>query len=73
MRNTDKEWQQFGEIDPYYGVLTHPRFRLAAGEGEARREFFESGEGHIQMLSGSISIRISLLRVRSTSAAALED
>jgi ubiquinone/menaquinone biosynthesis C-methylase UbiE len=50
MGKTDKVWRQFGEIDPYFGVLTQPRFRSAAAEGEARREFFESGEGHVRLL-----------------------
>jgi hypothetical protein len=40
MRNRDKAWQNFGQIDPYFTVLAHPRFREAAKEGKARREFF---------------------------------
>ena len=37
MRNTDKAWQKFGQFDPYFAVLSHPRFRAAAKDGETRR------------------------------------
>jgi SAM-dependent methyltransferase len=48
MGNTDRAWKKLGEIDPYYSVLAHPRYRAAATEGEIRREFFMSGEDHIE-------------------------
>src|SRR5215475_14713724 len=48
MGNTDRTWKKLGEIDPYYSVLAHPRFRAAATEGEIRREFFMSGENHVE-------------------------
>jgi SAM-dependent methyltransferase len=48
MGNTDRAWKKLGEIDPYFGVLTHPRYRAAAAEGEIRREFFMSGEDHVE-------------------------
>src|SRR5262245_29594400 len=54
MRNTDKAWQRFGQTDPYFAVLTHSRFRAAAKEGEARREFFESGVDHVERIFATI-------------------
>jgi 2-polyprenyl-3-methyl-5-hydroxy-6-metoxy-1,4-benzoquinol methylase len=54
MRNTDKAWQRFGQIDPYFAVLTHQRFRSAGKEGETRREFFESGADHVERLFATI-------------------
>jgi SAM-dependent methyltransferase len=54
MRNTDKAWQRFGQIDPYFAVLAHPRFRDAAKEGETRREFFTSGAEHVERLFATI-------------------
>jgi SAM-dependent methyltransferase len=48
MGNTDRTWKKLGEIDPYFGVLSQPRFRAAATEGEIRREFFMSGEQHVE-------------------------
>ena len=54
MRNTDKAWERFGQIDPYFAVLAHPRFRAAAEEGETRREFFDSGVEHVERLFATI-------------------
>ena len=50
MRNTDKAWQRFGKIAPYFAVLAHPRFSAAAKDGETRREFFTSGAEHVERL-----------------------
>jgi SAM-dependent methyltransferase len=44
--STDHAWEAWGARDPYYGVLTDPRFRREALTEEARREFFASGERH---------------------------
>jgi SAM-dependent methyltransferase len=54
MGNTDKAWQRLGQIDPYFAVLAHPRFREAAKEGETRREFFTSGAEHVEFLFAAI-------------------
>jgi hypothetical protein len=54
MRNTNKAWQNFGQIDPYFTVLAHPRFREAAKEGKARREFFTSGEEHVERFLAAV-------------------
>jgi hypothetical protein len=54
MRNTNKAWQNFGQIDPYLTVLAHPRFREAAKEGRARREFFTSGEEHVERFLAAV-------------------
>lgn len=47
MRNTDKDWENIGASDPYYGVLSHDRFRTTSTIDSVREEFFESGEAHI--------------------------
>jgi SAM-dependent methyltransferase len=44
---TDQHWEAWGARDPYYGVLTHGRFRSANMTAEARAEFFASGQGHV--------------------------
>ena len=46
--DTDTEWERWGQFDPYFGVITHPKFRRAALDDEARKEFFESGERHVE-------------------------
>jgi SAM-dependent methyltransferase len=46
--NTDFTWERYGRADPYFGVLSDPRFRAADHPGPERDEFFESGERYIQ-------------------------
>lgn len=41
--NSDKAWQAYGKKDPYFGVLTHEKFRDANLNEEHRKEFFETG------------------------------
>lgn len=45
--DTDREWERWGAADPYYGVLTNPKFRAGAMNDEAREEFFWSGQCHV--------------------------
>lgn len=47
MRDTDADWEEIGRTNPYYGVLTDPRFKSANLTEEALVEFFGSGEGGI--------------------------
>ena len=28
---TDREWEKWGTQDPYFSVLTHPKYRAAEG------------------------------------------
>ncbi len=44
--STDAAWEAWGRNDPYFGVITHPRFRSAAMDEEALRDFFHSGRQH---------------------------
>lgn len=46
MRNTDRAWERWGQVDPYYGVLAHDRFS-GANIGPNRDEFFATGEAFI--------------------------
>lgn len=46
MLNTDKAWDRWGQLDPYFGVLAEDRF--ARGNIELHRdEFFASGQEYI--------------------------
>lgn len=45
--DTDNEWEKFGKDDPYYGVLTHDKFRKNNLTTENKEEFFKSGSGYI--------------------------
>jgi hypothetical protein len=42
MYNTDDHWKQWGEQDPYFGVLSLDKFRKENID-DNRTEFFESG------------------------------
>jgi ubiquinone/menaquinone biosynthesis C-methylase UbiE len=42
--STDTEWQAWAVQDPYFAVLTNPKYRSAALTPETRIEFFKSGE-----------------------------
>jgi 2-polyprenyl-3-methyl-5-hydroxy-6-metoxy-1,4-benzoquinol methylase len=44
---TDREWEKFGKTDPYFGVLSHERFRNRNLTEEQKREFFQSGYEHV--------------------------
>jgi SAM-dependent methyltransferase len=41
--SADKEWQAWGERDPYFSVLTHERFRRAQLTPQELAAFFRSG------------------------------
>lgn len=45
--NTDREWEAFGKSCPYFGVISHAKFKSADTDGEARDEFFSLGEKHV--------------------------
>jgi len=62
MGNTDKAWQRFGQTDPDYAILSHPRFRAAAKEGEARRNLtlLKSDDG-LENLSGDFDFFHSVI------------
>jgi SAM-dependent methyltransferase len=45
--STDAAWEEWGNRDPYYGVITNPKFRRTVLNEDAKREFFESGASHV--------------------------
>lgn len=44
--NSDRTWRHWGRVDPYFGVLSHPRFQKTS-IADSRAEFFDSGTGQI--------------------------
>lgn len=53
-RDSDNEWEALGRSDPYYGVLSHERFRKAKLTDTALNEFFTSGQEHVDFLLATI-------------------
>jgi len=45
--NTDRDWVQWGERDPYFAVLTQSKYRSSNMDDSARQEFFEEGRAHV--------------------------
>jgi SAM-dependent methyltransferase len=48
--STDFAWERWGASDPYYGVLTNPKFRASVLTAEAKEEFFATGRCHVQYI-----------------------
>jgi ubiquinone/menaquinone biosynthesis C-methylase UbiE len=42
-----RQWERYGELDPYYGVLSEPDFHHSRLDAGARERFFESGRRHV--------------------------
>jgi SAM-dependent methyltransferase len=45
--STDSAWQDWGLRDPYYAVLTNPKYRSASLSPEIKAEFLESGKATV--------------------------
>ena len=56
---TDIAWEEWGRKDPYFGVITDPKFRRAELTDAARNEFFESGRAHVDYVLRMIRQYIS--------------
>ena len=52
--STDRAWEFYGRVEPYFGVLVEKQYKMAALTDEARAEFFSSGEQHIEQVMGTI-------------------
>ena len=44
VNNSDKEWEFYGKIDPYFGVLTDEKYSQKRINEESLKCFFHSGE-----------------------------
>lgn len=58
MINTDLSWEEWGRRDPYFGVITNPKFRRTKLDDQALTEFFESGYRHVDYVMKMIHIYI---------------
>jgi SAM-dependent methyltransferase len=45
--STDLAWMDWGEQDPYFAVITDPKYRSAILDDDARKEFFATGRYHL--------------------------
>lgn len=51
---SDAAWEKYGEVDPYFGVVSHEKFRSDRLDGSAYEEFFRSGEEHVEAVLRTI-------------------
>jgi hypothetical protein len=56
-RRTAGQWNRYGEIDPYFGVVSHERFRRENLDDTAVAAFFRSGQAHVDWLAHTIPDR----------------
>lgn len=47
-KTTDSAWEEWGRRDPYFGVITNPKYRRADLTQGSKQEFFESGRLHVE-------------------------
>jgi SAM-dependent methyltransferase len=52
--STDIAWETWGQRDPYFGVITDPKFRMSGIDEDVRREFFASGESDVHRVLATI-------------------
>jgi SAM-dependent methyltransferase len=52
--STDHAWEEWGKRDPYFAVITDPRYRRTALDDRALEEFFATGQGHVDYLLSTI-------------------
>jgi SAM-dependent methyltransferase len=52
--STDTAWEEWGRRDPYFGVITDPKFRGPQINENAIQEFFASGESHVHGVLSTI-------------------
>jgi trans-aconitate methyltransferase len=52
--SASRAWKKWGETNPYFGVLSDDAYRLDRLDDTARKEFFRTGEAHIEELFATI-------------------
>lgn len=45
--SAERHWQKWGKENPFFGVLSDPKFLNANLDEQSREEFFQSGERHV--------------------------
>src|SRR5262245_35218330 len=53
--NSDKAWEFWGSIEPYWAVCSKADFLLGKIDDASRLDFFQSGEDHVEWLFGTIA------------------
>lgn len=59
MEKTDRAWERYGEVDPYFGVCSHDQYLSENLDAGAYAEFFRSGEEHVDFILRTIRHHVS--------------
>jgi SAM-dependent methyltransferase len=59
MSNTDRAWEQLGRNDPYFAVIVHEKYHRGRLNENSLREFFESGQAHIDFVIRTIRTHLN--------------
>ncbi len=55
---TDRAWQKFGKDDPYFGVLSQPRYRRQSISDVDLKSFFQSGQNYVHQMLAMARTRV---------------
>jgi len=58
LSSTDLAWRKFGDTDPYFGVLSQPRFRRKSIADADLEEFFQSGDDYVKQMLAMTSAQV---------------
>ena len=56
LRDTDGDWNAIAANQPYFGVLANERYLLQNLSAEAKREFYETGDGDIDLVVEKLAL-----------------
>lgn len=56
--DSDAHWERFGQIDPYFGVLSDPKYHQNNLTPELLNEFFASGEAYIRHVLETVKTHV---------------
>lgn len=57
-KRTERDWSEWGEKNPLFGVLSDPKYLNANLSGELREDFFLTGERHVEDVYSVIHSKI---------------
>ncbi len=54
--STDKDWEKWGSDNPYFGVLSHPKFLGTKLKPTTEQEFYQAGKSDIDRVMNRINL-----------------
>lgn len=49
-KNSERSWEAWGEIDPYFGVVSHDKFKKGNLDVDTLAQFFLGGQEHVDLV-----------------------